>query len=541
MKKILFIVLSFTLLFTGMISVKAAQANITVSASQGQVIVGNEVTVSVTISSASQLGSWEYILNYDKSLFKLVENKSDSLRIADVFRTSTPPKSISYKYVFKAIKNGTGSFYTSSSNVIGFDDSIMGVVDGKRNVAAITYAEYEASLSKNNNLASLTIEGAEITPEFNKDTLEYSTKVSEDTKEIMVKATPEDNTANVTGDGTLTVSAGTNSFKIVVIAENGAEKTYTLNVEVIDKDPINVTVNNKKYTVVKIRENLEAPHSFKETTIKIENFDIPAYYSDIMKFTVVGLKDEKGNIELFIYDNGKYTLYTELNFGNITIYPLDMQSELKGYSKAKLKVQNTEVECLEKSSDSRYKLIYGKNVETNEEGLFLLDNKDKTIIKFDEETNNLTEKRMKMLLFSTLAFVVSTVLALIALLASSRKKKGNKKKTKDIIDNAKEEKNENKIIEKDLDKTKKISKEELTKTKAIKKEDLSKTKKIDINVKENVPKEEVKESINKTTKLNKIDKTTKIEKVKEEIQDDEDEVYDIFSDDRKKKKKKKNK
>ena len=40
-----------------------------------------------------------------------------------------------------------------------------------------------------------------------------------------------------------------------------------------------------------------------------------AFYNEITDYTVVGLKDEEGIVELFIYDldSGKYNKYQELN------------------------------------------------------------------------------------------------------------------------------------------------------------------------------------------------------------------------------------
>lgn len=547
MKKIILCLFSILLLFTGMMKASAAQANISVNASTSQVIVGNEVTVTVTISSGAPLGAWEYTLNYDQSVFRLT--KYDVALHFAGYSNNANTKTVSYKYVFKALKSGSSNFYTTASSVVGFDENVMGVVDGSRKISAITYAEYQESLSKNNNLASLGIEGNEVTPEFNKDTLEYSAKVSEDTKEINIIAKAEDNAATVTGDGKMEVTAGNNVFKIIVIAENGAEKTYTLNVEVVDKNPINVEVDGKKYTVVKIRDNLTAPNSFKESTVQIGEYEIPAYYSDIMKFTVVGLKNENGDISLFIYEDGKYEPYIELVYGNITIYPLAMKEEIKGYTKGSIKLKNSNIECLETSKDSRYKLIYAKNVETNEEGLFLFDNKDHTVIKYDEEGQSLVDKKIMMLTYSTFAFVGSTILAFIALICilSKKKKKVKKEKIdkKEIIKKGTPLKEGSKKgeVQEDLSKTKKIDIDEFTKTKAIKKDDLAKTRKIEVPNKENVNKDEAlskTKTLAKTTSVNKLEKTRKINISSEpSLEDDSDEVYDIFSDDRKKKKKKK--
>ncbi len=415
-KKILF-ALIMSLLFTG--TAHAATANIRVSASSSQVVIGNSVTIYVTISSSSPLGTWEYGLNYDSTVFNI--DSKESLHIVD-FAENNATKTKTYTYTFTAVSKGSSTFSVGSAGVIGFDENEMTLSSSSVTVNSITYNEYQASLSTNNNLASLKIEEAEIDPEFDKDTLEYNAKVSEDTKEINITATPEDNTASVSGTGPQAVSPGNNIFEIYVVAQNGSEKIYKLNVEVIDKNPIEIKMDNDKYTVVKIRDNLTSPKGFKESTINIGEFEIPAYYSDIMKITVVGLKDDDGKIIMATYQDGKYEKYYEINLGNITIRPLEMQETLSGYVKGNLKINNISIECLQKAPEDRYKYIYAINVETNEEGLYTVDTKDNTIMKLDKEEKKESTEKTKMLFYVTCAFAGTTLLSFIVIISLLNKK-----------------------------------------------------------------------------------------------------------------------
>ena len=62
--------------------------------------------------------------------------------------------------------------------------------------------------------------------------------------------------------------------------------------------------------------------------------------NEITDYTVVGLKDEKGNVGLFIYDldSGKYTKYQELNFNSNKIFLLDATKIPKGLKETKIKM-----------------------------------------------------------------------------------------------------------------------------------------------------------------------------------------------------------
>lgn len=425
MKRILYGIFALILSMLFVLDVNAANATIAVSSSTNQVIVGKDVTVYVTISSSAALGSWEYTLNYDNSVFKLVS--SDVALHYASYASNANTKSVSYKYVFRALKSASSKFYVDSSMAVAWDESILGVNNGSKVVKTLTYSEYQASLSANNNLKSLAVDGYEITPQFNKDNLEYSVKVNEDETKIKIIASAEDKTATISGAGEVEVSAGNNVFNITVIAQNGSEKTYKLNVDVVDKDPIEVTVSGEKYTIVKLASNLTKPESYVEKIVNINEYEIPAFYSEVTEFTLVGLKDENGNIALFIYENDEYIKYVELNFGNITIYPKEMKETIEGYVKYSVTIQDTNIEALSMEKDSRFKLIYGLNVETKEDGLYIYDTKDNTLVKYDDTYIKLLEEKIAMLTYSTFAFVASTVLALFGIIALS-KRKGKKTK-----------------------------------------------------------------------------------------------------------------
>ena len=47
---------------------------------------------------------------------------------------------------------------------------------------------------------------------------------------------------------------------------------------------------------------------YTESTVKINEEDVPAYFNEQANITLVGLKNSVGETKLYIYDNGKYTL-----------------------------------------------------------------------------------------------------------------------------------------------------------------------------------------------------------------------------------------
>jgi len=463
MKKIKLLLLTFLGIILLPSLVNAASGSIKVT-SANTVVIGNKVTVTVTLSSGVNIGSWEMNLNYDKSYLQLTNATSEAGGTI-MANSSSGVKSKKYTYTFKTLKTGSTKVSIGSYLVYAYDDmSELSISAGSQTIRIITQEELEASYSKDNNLKSLTVEGYEITPEFNKNTLEYSVSVPEGTKEIKVTASPSDRKSSVSGDGVITVNEGTNTVSITVKAENGSEKVYTLLVNVIDENPINVIIDKKNYTVNKIRENYLCPLLYSETTIRINEFDIPACVNEKINYTLVGLKDEAGEVKSFRYNNGKYKSYKELVGTTIKLINEAYGKEVEGLIKSKIKIDGTEYDAYKFSDDSKYYVIYGINVENGDKGLYVYDSINKTFSGYDTEYITYLKEQNKIYLYVIIAFGCSLLLSLICIISLSKGKKKIKKKLE-----KKEDIKEEPIISKQEDKVdknaiKEIDKEDKTDT-----------------------------------------------------------------------------
>lgn len=452
MKKIKVILISLFCLLVIPKTVFAASGKINVSGTS-TVVVGNNVTVTVTLSSSTLIGSWEMSLNYDKNYLQLRSATSESNGIRMAASTATGVKSKSYTFTFKTLKKGSTSVSVGGYLAYAYADlSEISLSSNSKKINIITQAELEASYSKNNNLASLGVEGFTLTPEFNANTLEYSVTVPEDTKNVNITGTVQDKKASITGVGVQQVNQGNNKFLVTVKAENGSEKTYTINVDVKDENPIEVTVGDKKYTVVKIKENLPIASLYNEYSIKINEFDIPAYKNDYTGLVLVGLKDTDGNISLFIYDdeNNSYKEYNELKSSQITIYPLKPEENIEGYKKGNVKIQDIDVEGFYLNEDSDFFVIYGVNVETGDKGFYMYDKKMQTLIKYNDELSCLLSEKIKLYTYIIIGFISLSVVMLIIIIVLVCKKGKKKKRGKDkekVVEEKIKKEDKNEIIE----------------------------------------------------------------------------------------------
>lgn len=435
MKRIkkIFMAMLIGLLFPCIVNAASGSINI---ASSSTVVVGNKVTVTVTISSGTKMGSWQMSLNYDKSYLQLTNSTArDGGTFMIDYAEDPGVLKKTYTFTFKTLKSGTTKLSVDGYRAyVSSDLSALSLSANTKQIRIITQAELEASYSKNNNLSALEVEGFTLTPEFKTDILEYSVVVPENTKEVNIKANVQDKRASVNGIGTQAVNPGANKFSVVVRAQSGAEKTYVINVEVKDENPINVTVNGKNYTVVKIKENLPAASLYTETTININGFEIPAYKNDNTNLVLVGLKDEEGNISLYIYnkDKNEYQEYNEIGVNKITIYPLTSNEEIKGYKKDTITINGVKVDGYYYTKDSDYVIIYGINVETGDKGFYMYDKKMQSLIKYNDEYIIDLNKKIELYSYIIIGFSGVFILMIIIMIVLAKKKSGKKKKQKPI-------------------------------------------------------------------------------------------------------------
>lgn len=91
-------------------------------------------------------------------------------------------------------------------------------------------AQPTLSGSPNNKLNGLGVEGFTLTQTFNRDTYSYDLIVDHSVSNVTVSASAIDSKASVRGNGNVSLSSGINDISVVVRAENGTERTYTIHV-----------------------------------------------------------------------------------------------------------------------------------------------------------------------------------------------------------------------------------------------------------------------------------------------------------------------
>lgn len=184
--------------------------------------------------------------------------------------------------------------------------------------------------STNNNLSSLSVDIGNIS--FNKNTTSYklTTKISS----VNISAAAADSKATITGDvGNKSLSIGTNTFRINVVAENGSTKTYTITI-VRQSDGSNPTTpttpsgnknsNNNLSSLIVTNTNIVFD---KNTTVyNLTTEASSTYISAARETTTSMISGDIGKHDLKIGKN-QFIIRVTAENGNKKIYTINITRE----------------------------------------------------------------------------------------------------------------------------------------------------------------------------------------------------------------------
>lgn len=277
------------------------------------VVVGNTVTFRVTVSSQTPLGSGKYNVTYDDRLLKYTGGS----KLVDTFVAQNEnTKSLTYTFSFVTRDIGNANF-KFNLNELYYLSEAPGPVESKTASVNILKPKYYSS---NNYLKNLSVEGYDIG--FNKDKISYDVTLKETKTSIVINAEKQEATQTISGIGEVSLEEGMNKKEIEVKAENQSVRIYTLNIFVPEKAPLRIKVNDKEYSV--IRKKTEDVSGFTKDKIKLKDEEIEVLKNN--KYTILYVKDEKGNISKVLKDKENYKMI--LDFNN-TLYAIDGKKEIK--------------------------------------------------------------------------------------------------------------------------------------------------------------------------------------------------------------------
>ena len=396
--------LKFILLLLLIIPINVYAAGSASGSAPGSVENGGSATFTVSVSNTA---AWNLKLSGSGA------TSGCSAAYADVTANGNNT-SKSFTVTCRATREGTITF-TASGDITSADGANSNVsITKTTTVVKPREKETEARLS------SLSVDGYDIG--FDKDKESYSIDVEPSVTVISINAKAMSGRASVSGQGAKEVDPAGSKFEIVCTAENGARKVYIITVNVIDKNPIFVKIDDSEYTVVKTNRLLTAPQLTTEGTTSINGIDVPSYKNEKANIIIVGLKDKDGNIKYAIYDNNEYKLYNSNKSSELLLFI--SEKELDGYEETKVSINDVEYRAYE--INDRFKLVYAMSLFTGEYNFYKYDTKENTFQYFDTESKDEVKKSKKsinILLISTIVLAILLIGLVVYIFISKKNKR----------------------------------------------------------------------------------------------------------------------
>lgn len=274
MKRIVAIltVLIFCLAFMLPVAVSAASASASLTG-PGTIRAGDTITLSFNLNGSGLYGA-SGTLSYDSNQVTLsstaqkigspwmVEFNGNNFVAYDNNLTNPitgETTLFTVTFTVKSVAAGT-NIKISYTNVVASDGN------ADANVGTVSYTKTVAEpLATNNNLASLTVDNATISPAFSAGNTSYTANVPFEVSKLNVKASAADGKAKVSINSPTLTPNGTTKVTITVTAENGAEKTYTISVKRA-QDPNYQASGYNKLSAIQVEGFLLSPQFNADTT-----------------------------------------------------------------------------------------------------------------------------------------------------------------------------------------------------------------------------------------------------------------------------------
>lgn len=429
---------SLSLLLTGAMLLCLVQTSfadgISVSAGQGTVSVGKTVAFSITVPSGTE--AWTYSVSYSDNL---------SLESGDTAPMGFEGDNRTNQLVFRANSTGTGTVSISAGSycIAGVDYDASGSASVSI-VSASTpddsepdYTPSAPGKSGNNALSALTVSVGTLTPAFDPAVTEYTLSLPQGTEKLTLTATPSDSNATVQGDGELTLQEGENTLPLVVTAENGDTKTYTVTAKVAQAPTLFLDYNGQRLGVVKDVSQVTPPAGFAPAEPITYSGDTLPIWTDVSgKRTLVYLMDEKTSAQgfyLFSQTTGVQSPYLPILCGSVTYIYTDIPKELSsvpGLTPATVKAfgQTLNGWTYNDASLKDFSVLYLMD-DAGSYGYYTYDSREETLQRFsgavftDDAGQSLRVPMLYVYIAGGAALVLLILLIVFASVAGSRGRK----------------------------------------------------------------------------------------------------------------------
>ncbi len=293
-KKIIPFILSVCILLS-VLTISVFAAGSSIAFSKSKLTVGETLTVTAHFSTSSSdpMYGLEGYITYDPAVLEFVPVSGDNEcnlitnGKAKIVLQSAGKNNLTKVIKFKALKAGKSTIALESLIYPDKNDTEKSL---KGCSAPVTVTNPSAQASSDANLKGLTLSSGTLVPAFDPNVTSYSVTLPNNVTELWVSTSRSDANATAVVEGSREMKVGYNKRTVIVTAENGATKTYTINITRLDEngnvpdastdEPINdvteVTVDGATMYVQEDFAGVTTPTGFSVIDYAFDSKTIPA-------------------------------------------------------------------------------------------------------------------------------------------------------------------------------------------------------------------------------------------------------------------------
>ena len=257
--------------------------------------------------------------------------------------------------------------------------------DSKNSTSTETNAN--ATKSNNANLSNLGIKPNDFKG-FKASKTSYDVTVPNDVEKVTVYATAQDNKAKIKGNESQKLKVGKNTLNVVVTAEDGTQKTYTINVT---REEANQAEENTSNTTTNETSSEKTQEAQSETNSDLKNLSIkgytlnPAFSPNVYEYKV----DVNGEVS-----------------------SLDIETEGASHSVSVDIVGN---ENLAEGENTITVLVYNEETKQNSTYQIIVNKTNLDMTDINKTMNDAAKKAQKVryIIFGIVAFIVVCIIAFV--------------------------------------------------------------------------------------------------------------------------------
>ena len=183
----------------------------------------------------------------------------------------------------------------------------------------------DGGISTDSSIASMSIDGVTLTPEFSPDVYTYTASVNRETTSLDISTVPGNLWAAVSIDGDTNLELGENVVTIDVVAQDGSDTSqYIIYVTRQDSAVLEgagvVDAYGKNFAFINFPDEYEIPEGFTQTTKTINGFTVPCFSREGVLSVLVYLYDGENDPGFYFYNPSTRTI-TPYVKGNTIIRP----------------------------------------------------------------------------------------------------------------------------------------------------------------------------------------------------------------------------